>query len=60
MGRWDWRTDPVRGMCVTGNFFEDPISKMLGVILWLPCHGKQFEIIAQFNGVMLATLPPSR
>ena len=41
-------------------FLKTLLSKMLGVILQLPCHGEQFGRIAQFNGVMLAILPPSR
>ena len=56
----DWRSVSVfRDMCYE-IFLKTLLSKMLGVILQLPCHGEQFGRIAQFNGVMLAILPPSR
>ena len=56
----DWRSIFVfRDMCYE-IFLKTLLSKMLGVILQLPCHGEQFGRIAQFNGVMLAILPPSR
>ncbi len=56
----DWGAISVcRNVCYE-TFLKTLFSKMHGVILELTCYGKLFERIAQFNGVMLAILPPSR